>query len=151
MTKRIYALTTKLDDGAQSLRLLFLRLCNRGYDQATLRPLFEMAIKKAHTKKTATIDFNDEKRCYLHLSYHPQDPSSTVIQQTFRNTLLRPSGKPSLPELRSFRGYPLETDPMVIAYHRPHNLKNLLFPQTPKAPDDKPLSSFLPPPFTTGT
>ena len=99
MTKRIYALTTELDDRAQSLRLLFLRLCNRGYDQATLRPLFEIAIKKAHTKKTATIDFNDEKRCYLHLSYHPQDPSSTVIQQTFRNTLLRPSGEPSLTEL----------------------------------------------------
>jgi hypothetical protein len=52
MTKRIYALTTKLDDQAQSLRLLFLRLCNRGYDQATLQPLFEIAIKKAHTKKT---------------------------------------------------------------------------------------------------
>jgi hypothetical protein len=36
MTKRIYALTTKLDDRAQSLHLLFLCLCNRGYDQATL-------------------------------------------------------------------------------------------------------------------
>jgi hypothetical protein len=51
MTKQIYALTTKLDNKAQSLRLLFLHLCNRGYDQATLRPLFQIAIKKAPTKK----------------------------------------------------------------------------------------------------
>jgi hypothetical protein len=51
MTKQIYALTTELDGRTQSLRLLLLRLCNRGYDQATLRPLFEIAIKKAHTKK----------------------------------------------------------------------------------------------------
>jgi hypothetical protein len=50
MTKQIYALTTKLDDRAQSIRLLFLRLCNCGYDQATLRPLFEIAIEKAHLK-----------------------------------------------------------------------------------------------------
>jgi hypothetical protein len=151
MTKRIYALTTELDDWTQSFRLLFLRLCNRGYGQATLRPLLEIAIKKAHTKKLATIDFDKEKRCYLHLSYHPQDPSSTVIQKTFRNTLLWPSGEPSLPELRSFRGYPLETNLMVIAYHRPHNLKNLLFPRTFKEHDDKPVSSFIPAPLATGT
>jgi hypothetical protein len=150
MTKRIYALTTKLDDQAQSLCLLFLRLCNRGYDQATLRPLFEIAIKKAHTKKTATIDFEEEKRCYLHLSYHPQDPSSTFVQQTFCNTLLRPSGEPSLFELQSFRGYPLESNRMVIVYHRPHNLKNIPFPRTLKEPDDKPVSSFIPAPLATG-
>ena len=99
MTKQIYALTTKLDNKAQSLRLLFLHLCNRGYDQATLRPLFQIAIKKALTKKTETTDFDDEKRCYLHLTYRPQDLPSTVIQQIFRNTLLLPAGKPPLPQL----------------------------------------------------
>jgi hypothetical protein len=151
MTKRIYALTTEQPDRVQSLRRLFLRLCNRGYDPVTLRPIFKSAIKKAHTKKPAITDSNDEKRCFLHLDYHPEDPSSTVIQQIFRNTMLLPPGEPTLPLLESRRGYRLETNRMIIAYHRPHNLKNILFPRTLKEPDDKPVSSFIPASLAIGT
>jgi hypothetical protein len=152
MTKRIYALSTEHTDRVQSLRRLFLRLCNRGHSAATLRPLFTNAIKKAHANKPAITDpYDDEKRCYLHLDYHPNDPSSTVIQKIFRNTMLRPHGEPALPKLRSMKGYRLETNRMVIAYHRPYNLKNLLFPRILREPDDKPVSSFIPATLAIGT
>ena len=150
MAKQIYALTTEQPDQIKSLRRLFLRLCNRGHDPPSLQPIFELAIKKEHKKTLAITDSDDKKRCFLHLTYHPQDPSSTIIQLIFRNTMLHPAGEPSLPQLHSFKGYPLETNRMVIAYHRQHNLKNLLFPRTLKEPENKPVSSFIPVPLATG-
>jgi hypothetical protein len=69
----------------QSLHQLFLHLCSRGY--RTLRPIFEIAIKKAHTKIPATTDFHDKKSFFNILPYHSQDLSSTAIQQIFRNML----------------------------------------------------------------
>jgi hypothetical protein len=98
MAKQIYALMNKQPNQVQSLHQLFLHLChNHSHDPPILRPIFEIAIQKAHTKIPATTDSNDKKRCFLHLTYHPQDPSSTVIQRIFCNTLLKPTGKPTLP------------------------------------------------------
>jgi hypothetical protein len=152
MTKRIYALTTKLPEPEQALRRRFLRLLNRGYGPFILSPLFQLAISKAHSKlATATDSANDEGRCFLHLTYHPQDPASQSIQNIFRKTLLKPPGEPTLPDLRSFKGARLETNRMIVAYHMPHNLKNLLFPRTLKEPDDKPVSSFIPASLAIGT
>jgi hypothetical protein len=152
MTKRIYALTTELPEREQALRRLFLRLRNRGYDPVILKPLFQLAISKAHSKRaTATDSDDDEKRCFLHLTYHPQDPSSQSIQKIFRKTLLKPHGEPALPDLCSFKGARLETNRMIVAYHRPNNLKNLLFPRTLREPDGKPASSFIPPTLAIGT
>ncbi len=96
---------TKLSEQEQSLQWLFLCLRNRGYDPFILSPLFqELAISKAHLNRvTATYSDDDEERCFLHLTYHPWDPSSKSIQQVFRNTLLKPDGKPPLPHLRSLR------------------------------------------------
>jgi hypothetical protein len=64
MIKRIYALTTKLSKGGQSLHRLFLCLCNRGYGSFILSPLFQLAISKAHLKRvTATYSEDDEESC----------------------------------------------------------------------------------------
>jgi hypothetical protein len=152
MTKRIYALMTELPEREQALQRLFLRLRNRSYNPFILSPLFQLAISKAHLRRATATDSNDdEERCFLHLTYHPQDPSSQSIQNIFRKTLLKPPGEPSLPDLRSFKGARLETNRMIVAYRRPHNLKNLLLPRTLKEPDDKPVSSFIPASLAIGT
>ena len=61
--------------------------------------------------------------------------------EIFRKTLLKPPDEPALPDLRSLKGARLETNRLIVAYHRPHNLKNLLFPRTLMTPDDNPVSS----------
>jgi hypothetical protein len=69
-----------------------------------------------------------EKRFFLHLPYNPQDPPSKVFQHVFRNTLLTPSGEIVLPAMHNNFGAKIKTNRMIVAYHRPPNLKNLLFP-----------------------
>ena len=48
-------------------------------------------------------------------------PITPAVPSNYNYPTLNPARKPSLPRLRSFKGYPLETNRMVIAYHRPHN------------------------------
>ncbi len=127
MTKRIYALTTELSDQEQALRRLLLQLRNRSYDPFILRPLFQLAISKAHSNQATTTDSNNEKvRCFLHLIYHPKDPPSQSIQKIFRKTLLKPLGEPSLPDLRSLKGNRLETNRMIVAYVLRNSLSSLI-------------------------
>jgi hypothetical protein len=69
------------------------------------------------------------KKVVLHLTYYPQDPSSTVIQKIFCNRLvLKPTGEPTLPQLHSFKGYLLEMNRMVVTY------SHALQPQKPSPP-----------------
>jgi hypothetical protein len=62
MTKRIYALTTKLPEREQALRQMFLRLRNRGYDRVILKPLSQLAISKAHSKRATDTDSDDDEK-----------------------------------------------------------------------------------------
>ena len=128
MTLRIVRLTTALQDKKNSLRSFFLRLCNRGYSSDTLRKLFAEAL--AHTEQP-TFDekwWIREKRCFLHLPFHPDDPSSTVVQRLFHQHLLNPPAEPPLPDLCNYRNCSIGTNRLIVAYHRPNNLKNLFFP-----------------------
>ena len=81
-------------------------LCNRGNDPPTLRLIFQLAIKKTHKKNLALTDSDDEKSCFLRLTYHPQDPSSTVIQLLFRNTMLNPAGSSAYRNYAASRATP---------------------------------------------
>jgi hypothetical protein len=146
MTLRILRLTTALQDKKTALRSFFLRLCNRGYAAEKLRKLFVEAL--AHTERP-TFDENwwiHEKRCFLHLPYHPDDPSSKVVQRLFRQHLLNPPSEPPLPDLRNLVNCSIGTNRMIVAYHRPNNLRNLFFPRVFQELDDRPVSTFIPHP-----
>jgi hypothetical protein len=144
MTSRIFRLTTSLRDKRTALRALFLRLCNRGYSSETLRTLFVAALD--HLDRPAFDEkwYEHEKRCFFHLPYHPDDPSSKDIQRLFRQHLLEPNAEPRLPDLRNFMNCSIETNRMIIAYHRPNNLRNLFFPRTFQQLDNRPVSTFTP-------
>lgn len=161
MIRRIFLLTTSSDDITNALRVFFSRLCARGYSPNQLQPLFITAIEKAKkitlpsdpafsaiTSQEPTyslLDTDDEeKRVFLHLPFHPKDPSSTQIQQLFRETLLHPPGEPLLSSLRNRNESCIGTNRLIVAYHRPRNLRNILFPRKLRTPSAMPVSSLLP-------
>jgi hypothetical protein len=88
--------------------------------------------------------YKHEKRYFLHLPFHPDDPSSRVIQRLFCQHLLEPTAKPRLPALHNHLDVLIVTNRMIIAYHRPNNLWNLFFPQIFQQLDDRPVSTLLP-------
>ena len=145
MTERIFRLTSHWRDKQSALKHLFLRLCNRGYTYKQLRPLFDLALARINNRPLPDPWYH-EKRCFLHLPFHPQDPSSATVQLLFREHLLSPHREPSLADLENFSGARILTNRMIVAYHRPDNQHNLLFPRVFRAPQDQPASTFLPAP-----
>jgi hypothetical protein len=144
MIKRIFKLTTDFSDKEASVLTFFGRLIARGYPASLIRPIFEDAVLRESIKRRPpTEPAPYEKRVFLHLPFNPKDAPSSFFQRTFRSTLLQPSGEPSLPTMLSAAGDPIRTNRMVVAYHRPHNLKNLLFPRRFDPRFDCPPSSIL--------
>jgi hypothetical protein len=56
----------------------------------------------------ALTDSNDEKSYFLHLTYHPQDPSYTIIKQIFYNMMLKPIVNQLYHNFAAFRASPLK-------------------------------------------
>jgi hypothetical protein len=142
MMERIFCLTTHWRDQKTSIRNLFLRLCNRGYSSTALKPIFAAALDRIENRPLPPDPWDEEVRCYLHLPFHPHDPKSTVAQRLFRHHMLAPTGEPTLDDLKNFFGVRPGTNRMIVAYHRPDNLRTLLFPRLFQAPKGRPVSSF---------
>jgi hypothetical protein len=123
------------------VKQFFGRLLARGYDSDFLLPLFNAAISLQHCKKPATTE-NLRSPLYLHVPFHPCDPISREIQQKFKQHLLSPLDEPSLLSLRNKDGMYFDADRLIVAYHRPRNLGNILAPRR-LDPNGVTVSSFL--------
>ena len=151
--RKIWQVTSELEDRHRLLRLLFTRLCARGYDSNWLRPLFIDALQRVASKSMTPpvptiVLVKDADPLFLHVKYHPCDPPSSALQQIFRNTVLSPPNEPPLPTLQNtVSGRPnrhrFGVSRMTVAYHRPRNLGNLLSPRKLKQHIDAPVSAFL--------
>ena len=77
--------------------------------------------EKAAIKEQKLRD--SHRRLYLHVEHHPQNPTSTQIQQLFSDTVLTPSGAKPLNKMDAGCGGDIKIpiDAMVIAYHRAPN------------------------------
>jgi hypothetical protein len=137
---RIQRLTSEPRLRLSQFRQLHLRLLARGYPSELLRPLFEEAITDYSLSRKPTGTATPP--LFLHVPYHPQDPNSRQIQDAFRTTMLQPPNEPRLPTLCNTNGKPLDIDRLIIAYHKPRNLGNILAPRrlSPNGPD---VSSYL--------
>ena len=110
---RIYPLCS--DERAMRRYLLHFRdrLIARGYRQQMILPFFRMAIHKQTVLRIENNifldDFDTEKKLFLHLSHHPQNPPNRLIQQLYER-ILKPLGAPDL----------------CVCLHRTRNLRNAL-------------------------
>ncbi len=88
---RIHQLCSNSKDIVKEIKLLLLRLMDRGYQLAQLTPLFQQAMDNAkaylqcspldHLQVQSKKKEAHHQRVFLHLPYHPANPSSKVIQK----------------------------------------------------------------------
>jgi len=67
-----------------------------------------------------------ERRVYLHVHYHPNNPSCSTIQNLWRQHVASPPGIFSLNTMTSNWGVEIPVDQLTIAFHRASTLGNLL-------------------------
>ena len=112
-----------------------MRLLQRGYTTNKLIPFFEKGINNAISYLSQTQEQRDavkkakvgksDERIFLHIPYHPQNPSSGFVQNIWRNLVLSPPGKENLNQLTNWEGHHVPIKRLIIAYHRNPNLANL--------------------------
>jgi len=66
------------------------------------------------------------RQIFLHLPYHPSNPSSKTIQKMWTKKVANPPNQPPLHCLTNEKGYNIPIKKLTIAWHRPPNLGNLL-------------------------
>jgi hypothetical protein len=151
---RIYRLTSDRNVCKDNLNDLFLRLKARGHKSDQLLPLFKDALLRlrtrqlqAETQADATLEEKEEteeKRVFFHLQYHPMDPPSNHIQQLFRDELLLPRGSHvPLSGIPNHKNARIGTNRLIVCYHRPPNLGNLMSPRVLTAEHGPPVSAYL--------
>jgi hypothetical protein len=89
MIRRVYRLTSCPDDCITYLKKFYSCLRKRGYSPETLVPLFEAGLVNRHKpprKKSKSPTPQDT--LFLHVPYHPSNPSSKDLQSSFRDVLL---------------------------------------------------------------
>ena len=136
MIMRIFRLTSDRSLCQSDLQAFYDRLIARGYNRNIIAPLFQAAISKfRHSDLTPAPQdqLSFAKTIFLHVPYHPLDPQSTDLQKVFRRFLLdnrwEDRTATPLPEIRNSLGVPLGVERMIVAYHRPRNINNLLSPR----------------------
>ena len=96
------------------MKQFYARLLVHGYQQDLLIPAFTKGITVAH----AFIKHGSVRRCvpdkekdstgrvFFHLTYHPRDPTSKIIQRQWRQQLLHPPWEPPLWGIKNKKQYP---------------------------------------------
>jgi hypothetical protein len=132
---RIVRLCSYKKDRDDAIKNFYLRLRTRGYAENTIKPMFQQSLQRALQSDGQKKPKDESERFFLHLQYHPNDPPSQSFQALFRRTMLHPKcehtgcSETPLYEMRNlYRGF-LCVSRMTIAYHKPRNLQNLLFPR----------------------
>jgi hypothetical protein len=131
MFYRIQRLTSDPTARLEQTRRLYKRLRLRGHSAATLQPLFETAVIKTQQQKPPSLPIPPTtfSPLFLHVPFHPCDPPSQHLQQNFRRSLLYPRNQPPFSSLRTADGHAIPISQMIVAYHRPRNLGNILSPR----------------------
>jgi hypothetical protein len=133
---RIHQLCSNAKDVMKELKLFFHRLLDRGYQSNQLTPLFQQAIDNAieylqrttleHLRAKSKKETAHHRRVFLHLLYHPSNPTSKTIQKLWAERVANPPDQPPLRCLTNAKGYNIPIEQLTIAWHRPPNLGNLL-------------------------
>jgi uncharacterized protein (UPF0335 family) len=144
MIYRLHRLNSEPDAINDQIRTFFNRLLMRGYQESFLRPIFHLAIAhnlERQQRALAPAQDPAEERLFLHLEYNPVDPPSKKVQQLFEDLLLNPDDGPPLPTICNHKHAPIKINRLIVAYHRPSNLGDLLRPKTMALESGLPVSA----------
>jgi hypothetical protein len=146
MVNRLYTLVSDEASIKTSIITSFRHLQRRGYQPRDLHPLFQSAIKRSKEKALHPPPAKDpadlQKFQFFHIEYYPMNLPACTIQSAWRNTIANPPNKIPLLEIIGHHRVVCGIDRLIVAYHLPPNLSNLLSYRKLKntAP---PLSSYL--------
>ena len=104
------------------LRTKLLPLFDKGFDNATT--YMSMTLEQRVARKKAKVGRFD-KRIFLHIPDHPQNPSSGLIQQLWRDLIYSPPGEKTLNQLKNHFRHRVPVKRLIVAYRRNLNLANL--------------------------
>ena len=133
---RIYQLCTLELVQEAELYLFFGRLLDRGYQSDDITPIFANAIDNAtrylarsnsYRRQLKAKEQDASRRCvFYHMLYHPGHPTSSQVQQLWREKVFCPSGQRQLNNIPNGTGHQIPIDRLIVAHHRAPNLGNLL-------------------------
>jgi hypothetical protein len=151
---RIFQLCSRDEDINSELAAFHHRLLDHGYKATNIIPLLIKGIDNANHYLSLTEAQREEakkarmghayEKVFFHLPFHPQNPSSGVIQHLWRDLILSPPGEESLNSLKNWSNYPVPVKKLTVAYHRNPNLANLLSYRNLAQCTGLKASSFLP-------
>jgi hypothetical protein len=129
----------------QSIQQLYTRLLARGYGHTLLKEVLNKTFASVKTATATSVKNKVDMKhtVVLHLQYHPCDPPSKVIQQLFREELHSPVGLTQLQDLQNHNKVHTGINRLLIAYHRPPNIGNLLSPRVLKSDSGPLVSSYI--------
>jgi hypothetical protein len=146
MVNRLYTLVSDEASIKTSIIASFRHLQRRDYLPRDLHPLFQSAIKRSKENALHPPPAKDpadlQKVQFFHIGYHPMNLPAHTIQSAWRNTISNPPNKIPLSENVGHQGVVCGIDRLIVAYHRPPNLSNLLSYRKLKN-TGPPLSSYL--------
>ena len=130
MIRRILTLCSDKTDQVRRIRQFVIHMRARGHHTDAILPVVRAAYLK-HATPTPDPppkpqDTPPPPRLFLHLPYHPDNPSSASVQRAWKGKVGRPPFARHLRDIRNKHGKPIGVDRMIVAYHRSHNLGNLL-------------------------
>ena len=67
-----------------------------------------------------------ERRVFLHVPFHPDNPPACTIQRLWRDTVADPPGLLPLNQITNISGAEIAVDKLIISNHRAPNLGNLI-------------------------
>ena len=147
---RIHTLCSNPADVQERLQDFWNRLLAQGYEKRDLLLPFSTGIKNAQQHLAAVENAIPPKdpAFFFHLRYHPQDPPSSAIQQAWHEHVSRPRLGAKLADLEflgqnNSRRHRFDMDRLIICYHRPPNLGNLLSYRKIRPDSGSLVSSFL--------
>ena len=124
----IHQLCTNENDIATKLEVFFDRLLYDVHQHKTLLPIFLKTIENARfyslNSDDDTVAIKEakqkaaERSVYLHVPFHPNNPSSSTIQSLRRVHVAAPTGELPLNMMQHDAGAEIPMDQLTIAFHR---------------------------------
>lgn len=130
MILRIQRLTSNQNKILPTIKDFYFRLLSRGYSKEILKPIFINYFTKQDQRIEIKKDENlMDNTLFLHLLYHPNDPTSKEIQKMYRNHVAHPKNELPINQMRTKSGAKFNNNRLIVAYHRHANLGNLISPR----------------------
>lgn len=148
MVYRICKLCGNKDDRKKRIQDFYAHLRRRGYERRAILPLFNTAIERQHRAPAIEPPEDEENEneanpIHFHIQWHPKNPSPSVLQRIWRETISEPARGPPLARVKNHSGKETRMRRMIISHSRPQNLGNLLSYRNLHDDNGPPVSSYM--------